>query len=118
MQTITAHNTNSTQKALIITATLFVLALIVGLSAYTGLLKPVSEPADTWFKRSGALILCLSYFAGMSYYNTSRQLLNGNMETSEESKSYLLLSRALTITLIVMGVTIFGFGDLIYQFTH
>ena len=117
MQTITVNSINLAQKAFALTASFFILALIIGLSAYTGVFKPSGEPADAWFKRSGALIMCLAYFAGVAYYRASKRRHSNDHEASNDV-GHLRFARTFVFATIIMGVTIFGFGDLIYQITH
>lgn len=117
MQTDTVHGINLAHKAYALTASLLAFALVIGLSAYTGVFKPSGETADTWFKRSGALIMCLAYFAGMAYYRASKRRHSNDHEASKDA-SHLRFARTFVFATILMGITIFGFGDLIYQMTH
>jgi uncharacterized protein YjeT (DUF2065 family) len=102
-----------------VSSALILIAVIIPVLAFSGILKPENEQAGIWFQRSGSITVLLSLTAE---YIISR--LHGIIRpagfTSDETEmirvkleSPLMVLRYIGGAVAVVGTIIWGYGDLL-----
>ncbi len=99
----------------------FSLIILIPILSYNSFFKPVEDPANIWFQRSGALITICALFMDLQIYRIN-QFLNPSgyvsVGFSEFKSKYNKLYVFLTIIgflSTVAGTVVWGYGDLLVE---
>lgn len=106
-------------RKLVISSLLLVLALIIPISALIGIGKPSAESPETWFQRSGSIVVLLAVLAEVALYPIrTNMILNGNLKTIdphplENLRPWFRAILYIAAFAIIAGTCIWGYGDLL-----
>ena len=92
-------------------------SVIPPLLSLEGSFKPQAEPAGQWFQRSGAVMTAFAVFAQFKAGSIATMIAGGTFAESWEAyhkyKLYQILVAILSLSLIIVGTLIWGYGDLL-----
>ena len=111
---------NRIRRASLWASAFCLLSVIPPLLSLLGSFKPQAEPAGQWFERSGAVMTAFAVFAQFKAGGIA-SLIQGttfaeSWEAYRKYKAYQASLNILSLSLIIVGTLIWGYGDLLLPF--
>lgn len=105
------------RRELLYVVILCILAVTPCALAFVPGIRPMTEPIESWFQRSGSLTTAFAILAQLKTNNILERIRGGTFAESWELfhafKGYQWAGNIISATILIIGTIIWGYGDLL-----